>query len=258
MNPPPGVTGLPGVPVLPGVPGLPCVIVAAGRGSRLRGELELKPLVALRGTRLIERVIDRAMQAGVTDFLVVSGYRGQDLRDALDDYAARRGRRITHAINTEFERANGVSLLAARSHVAAPFLLTMCDHLVDAQILRDLMALDTPDCVTLAVDRNLANPLVDPDDVTRVQDRDGRIVSIGKLIDGYNCYDTGVFRCTSVVFDALVASQAAGDDSISGAMRVLAARGQARTMEIGGRDWIDVDDDDAFRRAEALIDAGRL
>ncbi len=236
-----------------------CLIVAAGQGVRLRDRVESKPLVPLRGKPLIQHVIERAQQAGVDDFLVVSGFRGEELRSSLQAFCAAGGPRMTHIVNDAWRRANGVSLMAARPYLQETFLLTMCDHLVDPQIMRSLRAAPyPPDSVTLAVDSNLANPLVDPADVTRVRSNAGRIERIGKLIDRYDCFDTGVFLCTPTIFDALEESQALGDDSISGAMSVLAKAGKAYIFDVGDRLWIDVDDAAAFRQAEALLDSGRL
>ena len=236
-----------------------CLIVAAGQGSRLREKSEIKALVSLRGVALIERVIGRARDAGVDEFLVVSGYRGDELRAALDRLAARDGLRIRHVVNDEWSRANGVSLLKAKPYLDEPFLLTMCDHLVDPAILRDLMATPpAPDSVVLAVDFAIDDPLNDPLDVTRVRCEAGRISQIGKLIADFNAFDTGIFKCTPAIFAALEESQRDGDDSISGAMNVLARAGRAHVFDIGDRVWIDVDDPSDFEKAERLLDTGRL
>ncbi|WP_044561236.1 NTP transferase domain-containing protein [Azospirillum sp. B4] len=237
-----------------------CLIVAAGQGTRLRERGLSKPLIPIKGTPLIERVIAGARAAGITEFVVVSGYRGTELRAALDAYAARVGGiSVTHVVNDEWERANGVSVHKAKAQLTGPFLLTMCDHLVDPGIFQALMAVaPEPDTVTLAVDHNLDRPLNDPEDVTRVKCVDGRIERIGKVIRDFNAYDTGVFLCTPGMFAALEASQAKGDDSISGAMNVLAGWGKALVRDIGERIWIDVDDPVAFEKAEKLLDSGQL
>ena len=236
-----------------------CLIVAAGMGGRLREKGPSKPLVPVNGVGLLERVIKRARSAGVERFFVVSGYRGDDLRAALDALSAREGIPIVHIVNDEWQRSNGVSVLKAKPFLESPFLLTMCDHLVDPGILRALMESTLePDTVTLAVDFNVAGSINDLDDVTRVKCSDGRIENIGKVIREFNAIDTGVFLCTSVIFDALETSQAAGDDSISGAMNVLARRGKARVFDIQGRLWLDVDDPASLHKAEDLLSAGRL
>ena len=78
------------------------------------------------------------------------------------------------------------------------------------------------------------------------------------LLAEYNAFDTGAFLCTPGMFEALEASQAEGSDSISGAMTVLAGWGRAHAHDIGARLWIDVDDQAAFAKAEALLASGRL
>ena len=236
-----------------------CLIVAAGTGGRLRQRGQSKPLVPVNGVRLLERVITRARSAGVERFFVVSGYRGEELRAALDIFSAREAIPIVHVSNDEWQRGNGVSVLKARPFLDGPFLLSMCDHLVDPDILRDLIASTLePDTVTLAVDFNVAGSINDLDDVTRVMCSNGRIVHIGKVIREFNAIDTGVFLCTPVIFDALEVSQAAGDDSISGAMNVLAREDRARVFDIQGRLWLDVDDPATLDKAETLLNAGRL
>jgi 1L-myo-inositol 1-phosphate cytidylyltransferase len=236
-----------------------CLIVAAGQGTRLREKGESKPLIRIKGIPLIERVISVARSAGVDAFYVVSGYRGENLREALDELAARDGLSISHIVNDDWERANGMSVYKARALLQGPFLLTMCDHLVDPDIIRDLLEAEhEADTVTLGVDFNVDNPLNDPLDVTRVKCRSGRIENIGKVIKDFNAIDTGLFLCTPIIFNALEASFEAGDESISGAMSVLARWGKARTFDIGGRLWIDVDDPAAFAHTERLIEEGRL
>ena len=236
-----------------------CLIVAAGQGTRLREKGELKPLIPIRGVSLIERVIGNARRAGVEEFFVVTGYRAEALQAELRRLEQKLGVHVTGIHNREWNRANGVSVLAARQFLDEPFLLSMCDHLVDPEILRGMMVPPfEPDTVTLGVDFNIENPLNDPEDVTRVKSANGKLLHIGKVIRDFNCFDTGVFRCAPVMFDALAESQIRGDDSISGAMNVLAEWGKARVFDIGGRIWVDVDDPIAFGKAEQLLDSGRL
>ena len=236
-----------------------CLIVAAGQGVRLREKGELKPLISIRGVPLIQRVIERARSAGVDKFYVVSGYRGDELRRELDAFCQRETIAVTHIVNERWNRANGVSVLTAKQYLDEPFLLTMCDHLVDPDIFRQLVSAPlAPGSVILGVDFHIDNPLNDPEDVTRVRCANGRIEQIGKVIRDFNAIDTGVFLCTPAIFDALEASQAGGDDSISGAITVLARWNKAYAHDIGDRLWIDVDDPAAFVKAEALLGSGTL
>lgn len=57
-----------------------CLIVAAGKGTRLKGFGDLKPLVNLCGRPLIEHAMRSASAAGVTNFVIVTGYKAGILK----------------------------------------------------------------------------------------------------------------------------------------------------------------------------------
>ena len=66
--------------------------------------------------------------------------------------------------------------------------------------------------------------------------------------------DTGIFYCRPVIFKALEqCSLKNGDNTLSGAIQILAKKNQARTVDIAGRFWIDVDDPAAFKKAENAL-----
>ncbi len=65
-----------------------CLIIAAGKGSRLQQRGDSKPLVPILGVPLIERVIRAAMEAGADEFYVVIGYQGEQVRLFLERLAA--------------------------------------------------------------------------------------------------------------------------------------------------------------------------
>ena len=237
-----------------------CLIIAAGKGSRLWPKGKSKPLISILGVPLIERVIRSAMQAEIDDFYVVGGYQGERLRHFLDGLARRCGVKITHIINDAWEQGNGLSVLKAREDLGGPFLLLMGDHLFDPAILRDLTSKPLPDGeITLAVDSDTANPLINMDDVTRVKSKNGKVREIGKGLGTFDGFDTGIFLCTPALFEALERSATKhGDTSLTGGVRCLAAEGKVNAFDIGGRFWLDVDDPKDLARAEwALLDQMR-
>ena len=239
-------------------PDLKCVIIAAGRGSRLAARAAVKPLLEVGGKALIDRVIDGARAAGVREFVVVTGYKGEDVEDHLRSRAKLDRISIATVRNDEWEKENGLSVLKARALAGERFLLIMSDHIFDPALLAGLRGRTIGgDEIILAVDRRTGgHAYIDLDDVTRVRDVDGRIAAIGKNIPEYNAFDTGAFLCTPALFEALETSQGRGDDSLSGGIRVLAERGQARTWDTGGLFWIDVDDERALGKAEEAIASG--
>ena len=234
-----------------------CLVIAAGRGSRLSGKGNSKPLVPLLGLPLIERTILTAKKSGINDFYVVTGYEGEKVRRYLDKIGQRTNTNITHVINEEWEKGNGISVLKARDLIKEPFILLMADHLFDYSILDGLKKEQiSEDEIILAVDRNIeSNKLVDIDDVTKVLIEDNnKITAIGKNISNYNAYDTGIFLCSPVLFHAIEDSfLSTGDSTLSGGIRILSGNGNAKTFDIQDSYWVDVDDEKAFSKAKNLL-----
>ena len=238
------------------VMGIKCLIIAAGNGSRLRQKGDSKPLIPILGIPLIERVIRSAMEAGADEFYVVIGWQGDLVRDFLERLAKRLAIRITPLVNEDWEKENGLSVLKARDVLKEPFLLLMADHLFDPELVRALTTHSLPDGeIALVVDGDIHNPLIDMDDVTRVRVENGKICDIGKGMIDFNGFDTGIFLCSSAIFEALEQNRKKdGDTTLSGAIRILAEDGRAKAISLNGF-WIDVDDPAAFKRAEkGLLD----
>lgn len=232
-----------------------CLIIAAGKGSRLVDHGEPKPLVTLGGATLIERVMCTVAGAGIRSFCVVTGYLAGEIERFLPGSPLLSGLDVRFVHNADWERANGLSVACAAPGLGGRFVLLMSDHLFDGEILSRLLAEPIGDDeVILAVDSRIVNhPTADLDDVTKVLVEAGAIRDIGKTLTAYNAFDTGIFLCTPALFAALEESSRGGDDSLSGGIRALAARGKARVFDIGGGLWIDVDDSPAYARAEALF-----
>ena len=232
-----------------GVRGL---IVAAGQGLRIRDIALSKPLAEVRGVALIESVIASAHAAGLREFVVVTGYEAERVEAFLRELETRRGFRIDTVRNADWQKSNGLSVVAADALLGERFVLLMSDHLFDPLILSGLLEqAPDPQGVTLAVDRRLDNELVDLEDVTRVATAEGRIVRIGKLIETYDAFDTGVFMASKALIEAIREDVAGGGNGgISAGMQLLADRGHAHVHDIGDRFWLDVDDKVAFGHAE--------
>jgi choline kinase len=233
-----------------------CLVIAAGQGTRLRGVAPSKPLAELNGAPLLEHVLRSAKAGGASGFVVVTGYEASRVEAVLPDLAERIGAPVEAVRNPDWHRPNGLSVLAAAPCLASDFVLLMSDHLFDPAILSSLIAGRRPEAaLTLAADRDVANPRLDLDDATKLRlDSAGRIAAIGKMLTDYNAIDTGIFLATQALFGAIEASVAAGGaGSLSEGVGRLAEDGRAWGFDTGGRWWLDVDDEPAFRRAEAEL-----
>lgn len=235
------------------------LIIAAGDGSRLAQHGPSKPLVCVEGVALIDRVMCTASQAGLRRFHLVTGHHADELEQHVREVAGRRGFDVGFVRNPRWDQPNGVSVRCAAAVLPARFVLLMADHLFAPSLLERVI--QTPlgdDEVVLAVDRRIVgHPTVDLDDVTRVFIDGEHLRDIGKGLEHYNAFDTGVFVCTHAIFAALDAGGRAGDLSLSGGIRTLASHGRVRTVDVSDEVWIDVDDDRALALAARLFPKAR-
>lgn len=232
-----------------------CLVIAAGQGTRLRAMAPSKPLARVAGVPLLEHVVRLARAGGATGFLVVTGYEAEPVEAFLPGLAERIGAPVEAVRNPEWHRPNGLSVLAAEDRLEGRFALLMSDHLFDPAILSLAISARPAADLVLAADFHIANPVLDLDDATKLDvAADGRIRRIGKAIEGYNAIDTGIFVATPALFVSLRESLAAGGaGSLSEGVQRLAEAGTAFAPDIGGRWWVDVDDEAAWRRAEATL-----
>jgi len=221
------------------------LIIAAGHGSRLRELSPSKPLTPVAGVPLIERAIRAAAEGGATSFTVVTGHEAERVETFLATLTAFR---IETARVADWNLPNGHSVLAGAGAIGGDYLLMMADHLFDSAIVRHLIHAP-PAPLILAVDRDLANPLLDMEDATKVETgADGAILSIGKSLERFDAIDTGLFRATPALAEALQ-----GGGGLSDGVQRLADQGLAWTLDVTGLCWFDVDDPAGLAQAEALL-----
>lgn len=218
------------------------LIIAAGNGTRMqpvtRGRH--KSLMPLLGLKIIERVILGAKEAGISEFVIVTGYKGKKLREFLSD-GTRYGVSISFVQNDNWEKANGISVLIAQKHFKENFALLMSDHVFNPKTLVKIqrLKLQKDECV-LAVDKNLGDVL-DVEDTTKVMTKGGKAIALNKHLDKYNAYDTGMFVCSPYIFEVLKKTISKGKNSLSDGMRVMVAENKLRTLDNKGRFWADCD-----------------
>jgi 1L-myo-inositol 1-phosphate cytidylyltransferase len=224
------------------------VILAAGEGSRLRGQTPYKPLCPVAGRPLIDHALTGLAEAGIRRVIVSLGYGA----DRIAAYLAGRSWPVkVETVIVDHLQPNGVSALAAGALVGnRGAVLAMCDHRVTPAHYRRLATIGAQGGLTLGIDRRLGHPWVDPEDVTCVATHGDAIVAIGKGLEPHDCYDTGVFAI-GPRFVAALATLAS--PSLTEGVRVLAAEELAKTVDCSDLDWIDVDDATALGHAEGWL-----
>ncbi len=232
------------------------IILAAGRGSRLaqEGDTLPKPLRPVAGVPLIVRILRTLASAGVREAVVVIGYEGHRIRAALTPAALPAGVTVQFVENPDWERSNGLSVLAAAPYLDRECLLSMSDHLVAPALVARLLRAEIPaGACALGVDYDIER-CFDLDDATKVRVASQQILAISKDLLDYNALDTGIFRVTPALVAALrTEAQRRGDASLSDGVRALAEVGLFVAADVGDARWIDVDTPAAHARAEALV-----
>jgi choline kinase len=229
------------------------VILIAGQGSRLRGADKnlLKPFVPVLGRPLLSYILEAVSSAGITTAHFVVGYESERV-------IARAKQLIppnitaSFIVNRDWQKQNGISLLAAAGHVNAPFLLTMGDHLFDDTIIDCLLENFEAGLLNIAIDRKV-HSIVDLDDAMKVQMRGNKVTGIGKNLRSYDAIDTGLFVCPPEIFAYLEQAKSingGNDCSLANGVELMAADGKVRGIDIGSARWHDIDTRRVLEHAE--------
>jgi 1L-myo-inositol 1-phosphate cytidylyltransferase len=228
------------------------LILAAGDGDRLYPHTvdAPKPLLKLHGRPILNYVLDSLFAAGADDATIVVGYRGDQIRGAVENLHPS-GMNVRFVENDGYEMGNARSIWAARDVLGGEpgFILAMADHVVEPALFRALVD-GAGQRARLAVDFASAD---DPraGEATRALVDDGRVVDLGKGLRDWNALDTGSFWCTPATFDAITPDLRDGE---AGAVFASVARaGQLEALDVTGMRWLDVDTPGDLRDAADMI-----
>ena len=229
------------------------IILMAGSGSRLRtgGTILPKPLVPVLGRPMISYTLEMLARADIRKVHAVVGFQKQlvmaHVRPLIPVELD-----VRFIENRDWQKQNGISVLAAANHVTSPFLLTMSDHLFDQSMIDLLLRTAVPDQVNLAIDRKL-DSIFDLTDAMKVRTCGDRIIAMGKDLPSYDAIDTGLFVCPTDIFGYLERVRKNGDCSLADGVRLMAGANKVRGVDIGDAWWQDVDTPEMLQRAEEQV-----
>jgi choline kinase len=176
------------------------VILAAGMAKRLRPLTDTKPKCLLKvGERtLLERTVDAMHQAGITEFLVVTGYRGEMIREFLTTHYPQVT--IQYLDNVDYEHNNNIYSLwmACQKVRGCDFLLMDSDILCDPAAVVRIAQEPT---AALAVNRHELGE----EEMKVVVDSENRITEISKTCRPEDAMgeSVGIEKITSDYSEAL-------------------------------------------------------
>jgi choline kinase len=155
------------------------IILAAGLAKRLRPLTDTTPkcLLDIGGKNLLHRTIDNILSCGINDFIFVTGYRDNMIKDYLNQFFG--DLKMTVLTNNDYtNNNNSYSLWMTKEYVEGDFILLDSDILFDARIVKKLLDDMHPNAA--AVNMN-AKP--DEEQIKVRLDADNRITEISKEVD---------------------------------------------------------------------------
>lgn len=118
------------------------IILAAGFGRRMRplSDTTHKALLPVGDSTILGRIVDGLLSINVTDIVVVTGYRADDVRAFWEQHYAHVPVRFVH--NARYEQTNNIvslSMALASAPIASDIVVIECDLLFDKAVLQRLL-----------------------------------------------------------------------------------------------------------------------
>ncbi len=110
-----------------------CVILAAGKGTRLRPLTENcpKPLVEVGGKTLLDHIVG-ALPSFVDELIILTGYKGEMIREYCGEEF--QGRKVTY-VHQEEQNGTAPGLWLCKEHIKGRFLFLFADDIHGADDL---------------------------------------------------------------------------------------------------------------------------
>ncbi len=226
------------------------VIISAGIGSRLWKTTKQVPktLLPYKNGTILSTIIEQLKQAGITELIIVVGFK----KNYIVDYLQKNPQSlpVTFVENLEWEKGNALSVYKVKDYIKnEPFLLSMADHLVKVEALKQIV--NSPERINLLLVDPFITENFDLDDATKVKTENDYIIAIGKELTDYNAIDCGIFRLEPDFFSAVEKAVAKGKDSISNAIAELIPLKRIKSIILNkANQWLDIDTPEAYQFAQ--------
>jgi choline kinase len=125
------------------------IILAAGVGKRFKEITDHRPkcLIEVQGKTLLERTLTALHAAGISQAIVVIGYRSEMIRQRIGSTC--RGVQVRYVLNRQYEKGAILSLLSARDEFDDDILIMDADVLFPVAMLTRLIRSSHPNCFLL-------------------------------------------------------------------------------------------------------------
>ncbi|MGH8968518.1 MAG: sugar phosphate nucleotidyltransferase [Actinomycetes bacterium] len=237
------------------------MVLAAGAGRRLRPFTDTLPkaLVPVDGeTTILDIGLGNLAAVGLTDVVVIVGYRSEAVRERQADLEARHGVRLELVHNEKAEEWNNCySLWLARDYFARGALLVNGDTVHPVGVERSLLQQAGQGRLVLAIDD--VKPLGE-EEMKVTLDGDGRMRRISKLMDPAEAYGEYIGatliepEVAGALTQALETTWRRDPDQYyeDGYQTLVDTGGSVSIAPIGKVSWVEVDDHADLARAREI------
>ena len=226
------------------------VIIAAGKGSRLKSETKNNPkaLTVINGYTIIDVILNNCMINGINEVVIITGYNKISIKNYLT--GKWENLNIEYIYNDEWNLENGISVLKAKPAIGKnnEFMISMSDHLYFADMMKKIKESSLSNCVVnVGLDFNIKE-IFDIDDGMKVlaQPDTMMVQSMSKKLKYYNAIDVGLFKCSYQFFSFLENLNKNGSCSLSDGCNELIDQELLGGVDIRDSFWLDIDTPDAL------------
>jgi len=229
------------------------VILAAGRGTRMRELTDdlPKPMIPVRGKPILQHIIEGLRGAGVTDVLLIVGYREDVVRDFFGD-GEKFGVRVSYERQVVQDGTGRVVELAKGFTGGDSFLLSYGDILLDPRNYEVLAAPGDEEAIISVkhsedVSKGGAVFVDEAFNMTDLREKP----KPGEPTSPW--YNSGVYMFRPSIYEltARLEKSPRGEYELTDAIRALAQSGRrVRAFELLG-DWADVRDPEVLAELNA-------
>ena len=226
------------------------VIIAAGKGSRLKSETKNNPkaLTVINGHTIIDIILNNCVVNKINEIVIITGYDKNSIKSYLN--GKWNNLNIDYIHNDEWNLENGISVLKAKSAIGNndEFMISMSDHLYFADMMKKVKESSLFNrVVNVGLDYNV-NDIFDIDDGMKVfaQPETMVVKSMSKKLKNYNAIDVGLFKCNYQFFSFLENLNKSGSCSLSAGCNELIDQELLGGVDIKDSFWLDIDTPDAL------------
>ncbi len=213
------------------------VILAAGEGSRMRPLTASRPKVMLpiANKPMIEHTMSEAVDAGITDFLLITGYCEEAIKDYFGD-----GSEFNISVeyahqDKQLGTANAIAY--ARNNVDGKFIVLNGDMLVRSEHIKKLLSRENDAIITV---KDVENP----SSFGVIETEEDKVVRIIEKpqVPPSNLANAGIYLFDESIFDFIDKTEVSsrGELEITDSLQMMIDEGHNVGFEILDSEWLDV------------------